>query len=964
MKIAKFASFVLAVLCGVSMVSCHKIGEKDSEDIVEKTVTFTVAINSGSVESNYAEVIVRHDGKDSDTWYGFLTDDLVSKEDELIAAVLPSVSKENLHLGTVQTVAVPHLDEYAVYRYIAFGVKENKELYGKPGSLTFTTNPNLDVTFGVEVSDITTNSAKANISSTSEKYKYYGFVTDDLTSSADVLAAETLASLVDDQNKIIANIALFQGAASTAPITGLTPDTGYRYIVFGIFVDESGVAAYYGTPAEAEFRTLVDYDIITFSAELLEAKKSQATFEVDYDAESELTWYAFNTADLDTPVADLIAAVHPTADELESGKEVEITIEGLESLTSYRFIVTGIKDGVPYGTPAEVTYETADADYETIEFSAEFLESGQNTAKFKVTHNGGEDRFKWFGFVTEDLDAHVSDLLPAATSIDEADIKSGQELEVTVEGLEPGTVYRYIVAGYREDTAGNKYVYGVPADVVFNTASGYTENEGWNIVYNGKKVASNSGQWRLWFHIEGTGATLGYIFLPKQTYEVFTIVDPLINGYAEEVQAAIAGGDSLSDYTRGDNEGTSSWVFEPQEPGEYVALFFDVDESFAPKGQFKAVPYTIEASEATAAYNAWLGDWLVQDNAGTELWTVSEGVPGETYLINGLCNLDVDVKATFNPTNSTLILFTQGLGDYHFINTSAYGNLEVETYLFGQSSNGIYGGSRTVFTATISGNEATLTPGKDAKGADFTSTWFLLSAKDPSITSLWYADSKDQVTLPQTITRPSDTGSDAYNAWLGDWNIIGRNKADTADSTFFTLNVAQNKANVSYHITGWGGITGANPPATDAAFSTANGSISIKSGVLLTDQSIQGIDGLCDVAVCGFFTYTDGNTYFDSDPGSTLAVATQSGGNVTVNQGEWDTDIYYVKMDMMAMPQGTTSGYRLWSNSLDIPFKMVRANGGSAPAAAPALKASGKQLTRIAKPNWAKETRTAVMKAE
>ena len=960
MKIAKFASIVLAVLCGVSMVSCHKIGEKDSADVVEKTVTFTVAINSGSVASNYAEVIVRHDGKDSDTWYGFLTNDLTSKEEDLINSVLSSVTKENLHLGTVQTVAVPHLDEYAVYRYIAFGVKESKELYGKPGSLTFTTNPNLDVTFGVEVSDVTTTSAKASITSTSEKYKYYGFVTEDMLSKADVLAAETLAGMVDDDNKLIANVALFQGTTFSAPIENLTPDTAYRYIVFGVFVDESGVAIYYGTPAEAAFCTQVDYDAVVFSAELQEARKSEATFEVDYNTGSEITWYAFNTEDLTTPAADLIAAVHPAAEEIKSGKEIPVTIEGLQSLTTYRFIVTGYKDGAPYGTPAVVQYETADADYDLIEFAAQLIESGQNTAKFLVTNNSGADRFQWFGFVTTDLTSEVADLLPGATSIAEADIHSGQQLEVTVEGLEPGSVYRYIVAGYREDSTGNKYVYGIPGEVTFNTTSAYTENNDWTIVYNGKKVASNTGQWRLWFHIEGTGATLGYLFLEKDVYDTYTIVDPLINDYVADVQAAIAGGDSVSSYTRGDNEGTSSWVFEPQAPGEYVALFFNVDENFAPQGQFKAVPYTVEASQATSAYNAWLGDWKAADTAGTEIWTVTADVPGETYLISGLCNMDLEVQATFNPSNNSLILFTQGLGDYHVINTSSYGELEVETYLFGQSTNGIYGGTRVIFTATMSGNEATLAPGKDSKGAEFTSTWFLLSAKDESITSLWYADSRDQVTLPQTISRPSDTGSAAYNAWLGTWSAPRNGSNDT-------WVITKDKVDVSYIITGIEGMPENRQFA--ARFDSNTGELVLNTQKDIYTYSSEGYNvsdhlyGRIDYQ--GTIYYVTGN--YELCRGTVNGnTATLGNGVVAISAGDFDV------IGMTVYAWDTDAGKALGVYLEDgedftrFPLTLTKTSGGSAPAKAPVLtKTSGERKAASSKTlSVQRESQTALYESE
>ena len=132
MKIVKIASVAIMAVLASFVASCAKEEQKQQEP--EKEVTFSVELNL--TEADYAEVVVRHDGAESDKWYGFVTTDLTTPEKDLIAAQISQVDKKKLHVGKVQTVAVRSLEDYENYRYVAFGVKEDGSAYGKAGSLT------------------------------------------------------------------------------------------------------------------------------------------------------------------------------------------------------------------------------------------------------------------------------------------------------------------------------------------------------------------------------------------------------------------------------------------------------------------------------------------------------------------------------------------------------------------------------------------------------------------------------------------------------------------------------------------------------------------------------------------------------------------------------------------------------------------------------------------------------------
>ena len=142
----------MTVFCAASLVSsCVKAG-KEKEPTAQPETEFTVSLNT--VEADYAEVVVRHTGAKDVTWFGFVTDDVTTSEQDLINAQVAHLDKKSLHVGNAQTVAVRNLSETSNYRYIAFAVKDGKEVFGKPGSVSFSTSPNLKVTFTAEATEV------------------------------------------------------------------------------------------------------------------------------------------------------------------------------------------------------------------------------------------------------------------------------------------------------------------------------------------------------------------------------------------------------------------------------------------------------------------------------------------------------------------------------------------------------------------------------------------------------------------------------------------------------------------------------------------------------------------------------------------------------------------------------------------------------------------------------------------
>jgi hypothetical protein len=103
-----------------------------------------------------------------------------------------------------------------------------------------------DLKLNVEVEDVTTTTAKVSVSHSSEvDNTWYGFVTDNTTSSAMALVEEAVAAGIDTRD-------LHRSGQYVTILDDLNPDTTYRYIATGLTAE--GVQ--YGEVAVVEFKTL------------------------------------------------------------------------------------------------------------------------------------------------------------------------------------------------------------------------------------------------------------------------------------------------------------------------------------------------------------------------------------------------------------------------------------------------------------------------------------------------------------------------------------------------------------------------------------------------------------------------------------------------------------------------------------------------------------------------------------
>lgn len=751
MKIARIANVAMTVLAVSLLFACQKV--KEAETDPSENVTFSVALNSK--EATYAEVVVRHTGTDSQSWYGFVTTDLNSSEEDLIKAQLPQVNSKNLHVGKSQTVAIPNLEELDTYRYIAFGTDKDGKRYGTPGSLVFTSSPDYDVTFVTEVESLDSHSATINITHDgNEVLTYRGILTSDMESETSDIIAKDYSDIV--KNGKLEEV-LLSGTSNSIELKELTHETAYRYIIYGVYVEDE-VAVYYGTPAESTFTTPIDLSLVSFSATVSGITTETAKVSVKYDAKQEdLTWYGFVSTDLTTPAETLIAAAVEsiTADDYFSGAQQNLDIENLQMETEYRYIATGINSDGVYGIPADVRFTTLSQAYVNTVFSVAVSDITAKGATITITHNG-EEEFTYCGFFTEDMTSDLADIEIPDNA--DAHLMSGIEKVITFEDLKAITAYRYVVVGR---VYGNEY--GTRGEVKFETAdyavdAEYKDFLGNWLVQNGtkyefvikEKVAGQS------YTISGLNAseTAKYgISTPLVVEGIFAdgkltiasqaISEPYVDPEDEKTYTDMFCGrystsaGNYYDKTMGRTvvtlalceDGTVELRPGTSYSGEtYVGMrFYQVPASgsaYAQDNMETALPNTAKrAAEASEAYLKWLGDW----NFSGITFRIAKAEANVNYNVYGFYTnmnsfpalVDFDeatgnivfhhrlMDYTVNSTDGTTYsMYTTGINSLNYVAVRTGDETELATFSMNASGNG---GTATGTTYMHSSGETTVT---------------------------------------------------------------------------------------------------------------------------------------------------------------------------------------------------------------------------------------------------------------
>lgn len=131
----------MVAVAAIVTTACEEPNEEQKNPNLNHSLALSVDVDN--ITATSAKVKVTHNGKAADSWYGLLTTDTTTRIDELIEATVAELKKgdlgEQLTFSKSYVKILTPLSPETSYRYIAFGLTEEGEVYGEYASLEFTT---------------------------------------------------------------------------------------------------------------------------------------------------------------------------------------------------------------------------------------------------------------------------------------------------------------------------------------------------------------------------------------------------------------------------------------------------------------------------------------------------------------------------------------------------------------------------------------------------------------------------------------------------------------------------------------------------------------------------------------------------------------------------------------------------------------------------------------------------------
>ena len=305
---------------------------------------------------------------------------------------------------------------------------------------------------------------------------------------------------------------------------------------------------------------------------------------------------------------------------------------------------------------------------ENIKFTIELTEVTENTAKFKVKHDGAKtDTWHYVATTESDIEAAIEAEVAAKKNP-----QSSTNKTVTVRGLQPETQYTFVVFGLTKEGV----VYGTPVTAEFKTAAepleGFQVNPAWTVTY----IGAGEVDGKSYEHVISVNSTDSNTYLTSvvsksdyDTYGIEAIAESEIaywTDYVNQFNQANGTNYDLSAllYTGSVEEG---WTLEG---GEYVALAIGATAAGATGYYAASEPFAVVEAEMSEGYAAWIGDWTITGANGlTQQVTFSKGKANETFIMTGYEGPDaagLDVTVNWMEEEGCWAIYNQKIGTYNF----------------------------------------------------------------------------------------------------------------------------------------------------------------------------------------------------------------------------------------------------------------------------------------------------------
>ena len=315
---------------------------------------------------------------------------------------------------------------------------------------------------------------------------------------------------------------------------------------------------------------------------------------------------------------------------------------------------------------------------QNIKFTIELTDVTEETAKFKIKHDGVKaDTWHYFATTETDVTKAIETEV-AAIMADGKSLQSSTNKNVTVRGLQPETKYSLVVFGI--STKGETY--GQPATFEFTTTAapieGFQVNPAWYVEYVGE-YEENGKVYENVVYVESADENTYFTTAwPKEYYDqlgIEGIVAQELQAWTEIIaQYGITWNDVIMS-----GPTLSQVEIDTQYGNNWYILAIGADSKGNATGYYamsELVSFVEE--DASEAYTAWLGDWTITGSNGiTQNVTFSKGKANKTFVMTGYEGPDaegLDVTVDWFEEDGIWAIYNQNLGTYNF---GQYGNGDI-----------------------------------------------------------------------------------------------------------------------------------------------------------------------------------------------------------------------------------------------------------------------------------------------
>lgn len=142
-RVKNLFRMAMVALATIAFAACDEVTKPQEEQKPQVNENLTLAVDVEDITATTAKIKVSHDGQATDTWFGFLTEEVDISEQELIevaaAEFVASGSYDGLRKSKNYVTIVKELKPETAYKYIAFGLTTDGVVYGNSSSVEFTT---------------------------------------------------------------------------------------------------------------------------------------------------------------------------------------------------------------------------------------------------------------------------------------------------------------------------------------------------------------------------------------------------------------------------------------------------------------------------------------------------------------------------------------------------------------------------------------------------------------------------------------------------------------------------------------------------------------------------------------------------------------------------------------------------------------------------------------------------------